>query len=192
MFCLLAFNGINSEHDAMNSIGLMSINDIIADQNMAPMRTFLHGDGSNTVVKKGVMVSVTQDTNIRKAKRVDDVILPPTQRMLKEATLAGVYQHPFYEFEASLLLIYEIQDYFEGNHQSCLSPSALCYKKRKDHKCLKHNRALHFYVLVSICNRISNRKRKGSPFSLLLLSSSSKINSRTSELSTLRKYIFAK
>ena len=31
--------------------------------------TRLHGDGSNTVVKKGVTVSDTQDTNIRKAKR---------------------------------------------------------------------------------------------------------------------------
>ncbi len=31
--------------------------------------TRLHGDGSNTIVKKGVMVSATQDTNIRKAKK---------------------------------------------------------------------------------------------------------------------------
>ena len=31
--------------------------------------TRLHGDGSNTVVKKGVTVSDTPDTNIRKAKR---------------------------------------------------------------------------------------------------------------------------
>ena len=31
--------------------------------------THLHGDGSNTVVKKGVTVSGTQDTNIRKAKK---------------------------------------------------------------------------------------------------------------------------
>ena len=29
----------------------------------------LHGDGSNTVVKKGGMASVTQDTNIRKGKK---------------------------------------------------------------------------------------------------------------------------
>ena len=29
----------------------------------------LHGDGSNTVVKKGVMASVIQDTNIRKVKK---------------------------------------------------------------------------------------------------------------------------
>ena len=31
--------------------------------------TRLHGDGSNTVVKKGVPVSDTQDTNTRKAKK---------------------------------------------------------------------------------------------------------------------------
>ena len=31
--------------------------------------TRLHGDGSNTVVKKGVPVSGTQDTNIRRAKK---------------------------------------------------------------------------------------------------------------------------
>ena len=31
--------------------------------------TRLHGDGSNTVVKKGVTVSDTPDTNIRKAKK---------------------------------------------------------------------------------------------------------------------------
>ena len=31
--------------------------------------TRLHGDGSNTIVKKGVMVSDTQDTNIKKAKK---------------------------------------------------------------------------------------------------------------------------
>ena len=29
----------------------------------------LHGDGSNTVMKKGGMASVTQDTNIRKGKK---------------------------------------------------------------------------------------------------------------------------
>ena len=40
MFYIPAFNGSNSEHGGMNSIGLISINGIIAGQKMALMRTF--------------------------------------------------------------------------------------------------------------------------------------------------------
>ena len=42
------------------------------------------------------------------------VTSPPTQGMLTEAAKGGIYKHPFYEFEAQCLQIYEIQDYFDG------------------------------------------------------------------------------
>ena len=41
MFYIPIFNGINSEHDVMNSIGLRSINGIIDGQKMVLMRNFL-------------------------------------------------------------------------------------------------------------------------------------------------------
>ena len=40
------------------------------------------------------------------------VTSPPTREMQTEATRAGTYKHPFYEFEAPCLQLYEIQDYF--------------------------------------------------------------------------------
>lgn len=42
------------------------------------------------------------------------VTRPPTQGMLTEASRAGTYSHPSYEFSAPALQIYEIQDYFRG------------------------------------------------------------------------------
>ena len=42
------------------------------------------------------------------------VTSPPTKGMLREASRTGIYRHPFYEFEAPRLQIYEIQDYFDG------------------------------------------------------------------------------
>ena len=41
MFYIRAFNGINSAHGVMNSIGLMSINGIIGGQKMGLIRPFL-------------------------------------------------------------------------------------------------------------------------------------------------------
>ena len=40
------------------------------------------------------------------------VTSPPTRGMQTEADRAGTYRHPFYEFEAPRVQIYEIQDYF--------------------------------------------------------------------------------
>ena len=42
------------------------------------------------------------------------VTLPPTRGMQTEAVKDGIYKHPFYEFEAPRLQIYEIQHYFDG------------------------------------------------------------------------------
>ena len=87
MFYTPVFNGINSEHGVMNSIGLTSINGIVDGQMMVLMSNFfeasiihlqdadlldttqLHGDGSNTVVKKGGTAPAIVDTNIRKVKK---------------------------------------------------------------------------------------------------------------------------
>ena len=87
MFYIPAFNGINSAHSATNSIGLTSINGpnrwskdgsyeklfeasvihLLETDQLDTSR--LHGDGSNTVVKKGVLTSDIQDTNTRKVKK---------------------------------------------------------------------------------------------------------------------------
>ena len=87
MFYIPVFNGSNSEPGGMNSIGLMSINGIIAGSKDGSYEnlfqasgihlldtdeldtTRLHGDGSNTVVKKGVMVSDTPGTKHQKGEK---------------------------------------------------------------------------------------------------------------------------
>ncbi len=73
-----AYNGINSGHGVLKSIGLMSTNGIIDGLKMVHIKLFeasvehllesdqldtsyLHGDGSNTVVQKGVTMSASSD-----------------------------------------------------------------------------------------------------------------------------------
>ena len=91
MSYILVSSGINSKHDAMNSTGLTSTSgttdglkpalahagdgsyqklfeaSVLHLKDTSQLDTsLLHGDGTNTVVKKGDLESVTQDINTRK------------------------------------------------------------------------------------------------------------------------------
>ena len=86
MYYTLASNGTNSRHDAMRYTGQMFIYVTTGGLDGSYQKLFsasvihlkdtdqldislIHGDGSNTVVKKGVPASVTQDTNTKKVTK---------------------------------------------------------------------------------------------------------------------------
>jgi len=84
MSCIQVFNGTNSELDAMNYTNIYKWHNrwskdgsyqklfeasIIHLKDTDQLATIIHGDGTNSVVKKGEQELVTQDINTKKVKK---------------------------------------------------------------------------------------------------------------------------